>query len=84
MLLGQSLAAVWAIVADWWLESQGLLFAMSGVDAGPFDQPPAGREYTAPEAKAAPEDDFGESEAAAIDVGRRCCVDPGERRGEVK
>ncbi|KAI8463710.1 MAG: CAP Gly-rich domain-containing protein [Monoraphidium minutum] len=44
----------------------------------------AGREYVAPEAKAAPEDDFGEAEAAALEVGARCCVDPGERRGEIR
>lgn len=44
----------------------------------------AGREYVAPAAKAAATDDMGEAEAAAIEVGARCCVEPGERRGEVR
>jgi hypothetical protein len=46
--------------------------------------PAAGREYVPPTAKAAADDDTGEAEAEAIEVGSRCSVDPGERRGEVK
>jgi tubulin-folding cofactor B len=44
----------------------------------------AGREYVPPAAKPAADDDTGEQEAAAIEVGARCQVEPGERRGAVR
>jgi len=51
----------------------------------PTHHPPMqtqGREYAAP--KPAAGDDYGEEAAAAIEPGRRCSVDPGDRRGEVR
>lgn len=44
----------------------------------------AGRPYVAPAARPAAGDDTGEREAAALKVGARCAVDPGERRGAVR
>jgi hypothetical protein len=41
----------------------------------------AGQPYTAP-AQVGP--DYLEQEAAALQAGQRCCVEPGERRGEIK
>lgn len=35
-------------------------------------------------AKAAADDDTGEQEAAALELGARCAVEPGERRGAVR
>ena len=41
----------------------------------------AGMPYSAP-AQVGP--DYLQAEAAALTAGQRCCVEPGERRGEIK